>query len=159
MAGTLRSVRRSDHRHFEADERTALLASIVNSSDDAIISKTTEGVITSWNAAAEKIYGYTAAEILGKPISILVPKDRPDETAELLARIRDGARVEHYETIRIRKDGRTIAVSLTVSPIHDGEGRVIGASTIARDVTERNRHLHETDERTALLASIVNSSD
>jgi len=132
--------------------RTSLLASIVNSSDDAIISKTTDGVITSWNRAAEQIYGYSADEIIGKPIALLLHADRPDEMEVILDKIRRGERVEHYETVRLRKDGRQISVSLTVSPMHDDAGRMIGVSTIARDITERKQGL-------SLLASLVNSSD
>ena len=130
---------------------TTLLASIVNSSDDAIVSKTLDGTITSWNPAAEKMYGYSADEILGKNISMVSHPDRPEEMEEILARIRDGERVEHYETVRVRKDGRRISILLTVSPILDGSGKLVGASSVARDVTQR--------AGATLLASIVNSSD
>ncbi|HET9598562.1 MAG TPA: PAS domain S-box protein [Anaeromyxobacteraceae bacterium] len=130
-----------------------LLASIVNSSDDAIDSKTLDGVITSWNPAAEQMYGYAADEILGKNISMLSHPDRPEEMDEILAKIRNGQRVEHYETVRVRKDGRRISISLSVSPILDAAGAVVGVSSIARDITER------TGATKTLLASIVNSSD
>ena len=116
-----------------------LLAAIVDSSDDAILSKTLDGIITSWNKAAERIYGYQAAEIIGRSVSLLIPPDRPDEMAEILDRIRIGERVDHYETTRRTKDGATIAISLTVSPIHDADGGIVGASSIARDITERER--------------------
>src|SRR6266545_1819916 len=116
----------------ESEGRTSLLASIVNSSDDAIISKTLDGVITSWNRAAEQIYGYSAKEIIGKPIALLLHADRPDEMEVILDKIRRGERVEHYETVRVRKDGRQISVSLIVSPMHDDDGSMIGVSTIAR---------------------------
>ncbi len=129
---------------------TTLLASIVNSSDDAIDSKTLDGVITSWNPAAERMYGYSAEEILGKNISMLSHPDRPEEMDEILEKIRKGERVEHYETVRVRKDGRRISISLSVSPILDDAGKVLGVSSIARDITER---------ATTLLASIVYSSD
>src|SRR5512146_278332 len=109
-------------RVADQDSRVQLLASIVDSSDDAIISKTAQGVITSWNRAAEHIYGYPADEIIGQPISRLLAPDRPDEMDEILKRIRSGERVEHYETVRLRKDGKTISVSLTVSPINDAKG-------------------------------------
>ncbi|NJD61760.1 MAG: MEKHLA domain-containing protein, partial [Deltaproteobacteria bacterium] len=142
-----------------SDPRTSLLACIVDSSDDAIISKTPDGVITSWNRAAEVIYGYSADEILGKPVSLIIHPDRPDEMDRILEKIRNGERVEHYETVRVRKDGRTISVSLTVSPILDTNGTLVGASTIARDVTERKRADEEMDSRTSLLAGIVDSSD
>jgi PAS domain S-box-containing protein len=132
---------------------TTLLASIVNSSDDAIDSKTLEGVITSWNPAAERMYGYSAREILGKNVSVLSHPDRPEEMDEILDRIRQGQRIDHYETVRIRKDGRRISISLTVSPILDDAGKVVGVSSIARDITER------TGATKTLLASIVNSSD
>jgi PAS domain S-box-containing protein len=116
-----------------------LLASIVESSDDAILSKTLDGVITSWNKAAERIYGYQAAEIIGRSVSLLIPPDRPEEMAEILDQIRAGERVDHYETMRRRKDGATIAVSVTVSPIHDAAGGIIGASSIARVIGEPGR--------------------
>jgi PAS domain S-box-containing protein len=115
------------------------LAAIVESSDDAIISKTLEGIVLTWNAGAERLYGYSTAEAKGQPMSFLLPPDRPDEETEILGRIRSGERVEHYETARLRKDGRRIDVSLTVSPIRDKESRVTGASHIARDITERKR--------------------
>jgi PAS domain S-box-containing protein len=130
-----------------------LLASIVNSSDDAIDSKTLDGIITSWNPAAEQMYGYSADEIIGKHISMLSHPDRPEEMEEILGKIRSGERVEHYETVRVRKDGRRISISLSVSPILDDSGKVVGVSSIARDITER------TGATKTLLASIVNSSD
>jgi PAS domain S-box-containing protein len=115
-----------------------LLASIVESTDDAIISKTLDGVITTWNQAAEQIYGYTADEMIGHSISLLMPPDRPNEMVEILDRIRAGERTDHYETTRRRKDGAIIAISLTVSPVYDRTG-VVGASAIGRDITERER--------------------
>jgi PAS domain S-box-containing protein len=121
------------------DSRTELLASIVDSSDDAIIAKTPEGIITSWNRGAELIYGYSAGEAIGQPISMIIPPDRPGEMLGILARIGQGERVEHYETLRVRKDGKTICISLAVSPIQDSMGRLIGVSSIARDITERKR--------------------
>jgi len=116
-----------------------ILASIVDSSDDAIIGKTLDGVITTWNKSAERIYGYRAEEIIGRSVSLLMPPGLPGEMDEILNRIRVGERVDHYETRRRRKDGATIAVSLTVSPIHDASGKVVGASAIARDITDRQR--------------------
>jgi len=113
------------------------LAAIVESSDDAIASKDLNGIVTSWNKGAERIFGYTAAEIIGRPIAILIPPDRQDEEPEILRRIRNGERIEHYETVRQRKDGRLIDISLTVSPMRDETGRVFGASKIARDITEQ----------------------
>lgn len=122
---------------IRAEERNALLAAIVESSDDAIIGKTLDGIITSWNKGAANIYGYQDTEVLGKPISILVPPDRHDEVPLLLERARRGEHVEHYETVRRKKDGRDSDVSLTVSPITNAEGGIVGASTIARDISEQ----------------------
>ena len=123
-----------------AEEALSLLASIVESSDDAIIGKTLDGTILSWNSGAQKIYGYTADEVKGSSISILVPPDHPDEVSQLLERrVRQGQRIEHYETVRMRKDGKQIDISITISPIKDSTGRIIGASTIAHDITERKR--------------------
>jgi PAS domain S-box-containing protein len=119
--------------------RIALLASIVDSSDDAIISKTLEGLILTWNRAAEKIYGYTADEVGGASMTRLMPPERVHELADELATIRTGGRVETYETQRLRKDGKLISISLTISPILDAAGKIIGASSIARDITERKR--------------------
>jgi two-component system, cell cycle sensor histidine kinase and response regulator CckA len=117
-----------------------LLAAIVDSSDDAIVGKTVDGLITSWNTGAERMYGYTADEVLGQPVTILSPADRIDETKEILAKIRRGERVLHLETIRQRKDGTTLPVSVTVSPVRDEEGKLIGVSSIARDNTEQHRN-------------------
>jgi two-component system sensor kinase FixL len=117
----------------------SLLAAIVNSSEDAIVSKTLDGIVTSWNTAAEQIFGYTAAEMIGCPISVLAVPGHPDEMPRILDTIRRGERVAHYETERQRKDGRIIQVALTVSPIRDEAGQIVGASKIARDITETNR--------------------
>lgn len=134
-----------------------LLASIVESSDDAIISKTLDGIITSWNKAAERIFGYTAEEMIGQPIAILAGPGRESEMPLLLARIRDGERVQLLETRRRRKDGRVIDVALTISPVRDCEGRIIGASKIVRDITEA-RHDHAAlIEREAHLRSILDT--
>ncbi len=123
----------------QADEALSRLVSIVESSDDAIISKTLEGVIQSWNSAAERLFGYAAQEVIGQPISILVPSDRPDEVPAILERLKRGERVAHFETVRRRKDGREIPVSLTISPIRDAAGTIVGASAISRDITERKQ--------------------
>jgi len=115
------------------------LASIVESSDDAIVSKTLEGVVTSWNAGAERLYGYSAAEAIGRPISVIVPPDHPDELSRVLARLKRGEHVQPYETARIRKDGTLVQVSVTVSPLRSSSGSIIGASAIGRDITEKKR--------------------
>jgi len=131
-----------------AETTSRLLASIVESSDDAIISKDLDGIISSWNRGAERVFGYKADEVLGKPITILMPSDRYDEEPAILERIRGGGSVDHYETVRRRKDGKMIDISLTISPIKDETGRIVGASKIARDITEEKR-AHE--ERLRLL--------
>ncbi|MBW1709759.1 MAG: PAS domain S-box protein [Deltaproteobacteria bacterium] len=115
------------------------LAAIVESSEDAIIGKTLDGIIQTWNKGAEMVYGYTPEEIIGKPISILVPPERLDELSQILTRINQGESVDRYETVRIRKDGTRVPVSLTISPIKDSGGKIVGTSTVARDITERKR--------------------
>ena len=130
-------------------EARAHLAAIVQDSQDAIISLALDGTITSWNGAAMRLYGYTAAEAVGQPITIIIPPDRRDEEADLLRRMARGERVESYETERLRKDRRMVAVSLTISPLRDGHGRVNGVSKIARDITAQKaeeRHRRETEE-------------
>jgi PAS domain S-box-containing protein len=122
-----------------AEEAQLRLAAIVASSDDAIISKTLGGIITSWNASAERTFGYTAEEALGRPITILIPPDRQDEESQIIESLRRGESVHHFETVRLRKDGREIHVSLAISPIKDTDGQIIGASKIARDITERHQ--------------------
>jgi len=118
-------------------ERMATLAAIIESSDDAIISKQLNGIITSWNKGAETIFGYTEAEAMGQHISFLIPKDRLDEEEMIISKLRQGERIEHYQTIRITKSGKEVTISLSVSPIHDETGEVIGASKIARDITKQ----------------------
>jgi PAS domain S-box-containing protein len=136
------------------DAVRAQLAAIVYSSYDAIVSKTLDGIITSWNPGAERLFGYTSEEAVGQPIFLIIPEDRIAEEENVLARLRRGERVEHFETIRRTKDGRRIPISLTVSPIKDAQGRVIGASKVARDISERiaaeealRRAHDELDER------------
>jgi PAS domain S-box-containing protein len=133
-----------------ADQARALLAGIVSSSDDAIVSKSLEGIITSWNHAAEKMFGWTAAEAIGKSIIMIIPPELRDEEAMILGRLRKGQRIEHFETIRVSKNGRRINISLTVSPIRNKDGEIIGASKIARDITSR---VQADEERAELLAS------
>ena len=122
-----------------AEDARAYLAAIVQSSDDAIVSKTLDGIVTSWNRGAEAIFGFTAEEMIGQPITRLFPPDRLSEEEVILGRVRRGEKVDHFETIRRRKDGRDIDVSVTISPVRDGSGRVVGASKIARDITDRKR--------------------
>jgi PAS domain S-box-containing protein len=128
-----------------ADIGSRRLAAIVDSSDDAIVSKTLEGVITSWNRGAERMFGWTTDEAVGRHITLIIPADRRPEEDDVLARIRRGEIVDHFETVRVTKDGRLLNISLTVSPLKDPTGRVIGASKIARDVTERRRFENERD--------------
>ena len=117
----------------------SLLASIVETSDDAIVSKNLDGVITSWNRGAERVFGYSAGEVVGQPITMVIPEDRQSEEREVLTRIGRGERIDHYETVRLRKDGSLIVVSLSISPIKNAEGKIVGASKIARDITEQRR--------------------
>ena len=119
------------------DELRALLAAIVDSSDDAIVSKTLDGVITSWNRGAEQLFGYTEAEAVGQHIFLIVPGDRRAEEEDVLARLGRGEKIDHFETVRQTKDGRRVPISLTVSPLRDSRGNIIGASKVARDITER----------------------
>ncbi|MGA2695409.1 MAG: PAS domain S-box protein [Terriglobales bacterium] len=148
-------------RAREARER---LAAIVDSSDDAIISKNLDGTITAWNSGAEKLFGYRASEAMGQPILMLLPPDRANEEAEILARIRRGESVEHFETVRLHKDGHQMEVSVTISPIKDGSGQVVGASKIARDITARKqvdeelaRSRQALEVKTLLLQSVLDS--
>jgi len=135
------------------DETEKRLASIVEWSDDAIVSKSLDGVIQSWNHAAEMLFGYTAAEAVGQPITLIIPEARRAEEAHVLAKIRRGETVQHFETVRRAKDGRMLDISLTVSPIRDGEGRVIGASKIARDIGHVERARVEAESMRGALAS------
>jgi two-component system CheB/CheR fusion protein len=122
-----------------AEQATALLGAIVDSSDDAIVSKDLNGIITSWNKGAERLFGYTPSEVIGRSITTLIPADRLDEETHILERLKAGARVDHFETIRVRKDGSHLDVSLMISPVKNADGRIVGASKIARDITERKR--------------------
>jgi PAS domain S-box-containing protein len=133
-----------------ADRANSHLAAIVGSSDDAIISKQLDGTITSWNDSAQRLFGYSAEEAIGQHITLIVPWERRSEEEEILRRLARGERVDHFETVRRRKDGNTLDVSLTISPIRDADGKVIGASKVARDVTEKNRTeraLRESEKR------------
>jgi PAS domain S-box-containing protein len=132
----------------ESEQRLRFLASIVESSDDAIVSKNLDGIITSWNRGAERLFNYTAEEAIGQPITMVIPQDRQDEERTILARIRRGEHIDHFETIRQRKHGSLIVVSLTISPVRNSEGKIVGASKIARDITEQKRN----QEQIAILA-------
>lgn len=139
-------------RTAEERERFAVLASIVESSDDAIVSKDLNGKIRSWNKGAERLFGYTAQEVIGRPVTILIPTDFLDEEPAILGRIVKGERIEHYETTRQRKDGSLIHVSLTVSPVRDFSGKIIGASKVGRDITQKRR----AQEKQKLLLQEMN---
>jgi PAS domain S-box-containing protein len=133
------------------------LASLVETSEDAIITKDLNGIVTSWNKGAERIFGYEANEMIGKPISLLMPPDRPDEEPSILARLRKGQRIEHYETVRRRKTGELIDISLSVSPLSDATGKIVGASKIARDITVQSLLLGEMRHRINNLFAVTNS--
>ncbi len=124
----------------ESEQQLRWLASIIESSDDAIISKNLDGVITSWNSGAERVFGYSASEAIGQPITLVIPQDRQSEEREILTRMRRGERIDHFETVRQRKNGSLIFVSLTVSPVKDANGKIVGASKIARDITEQKKN-------------------
>ena len=148
----------------ETERGRAHLAAVVDSADDAILSKTLEGTILSWNKAAERLYGYTAVEVVGRPISMLVPEERAGEVPRFLDQIKRGQSIDHYETVRVTKAGNHQPVSLTISPIHDADGNILGASTIARDIRLRKeaeeltntvRELHRSNEELAQFAYIA----
>ncbi len=148
-----------------AERVSAHLASIVESSDDAIVSKDLNGVIATWNNAAERLFGYAAAEVIGKSITILIPEERHHEERDILARVARGERIDHFETVRRRKDGTLIDISLTVSPFKDEFGRIVGASKIARDITEKKRRqvqiallAREADHRTNNLLAVAQAT-
>jgi PAS domain S-box-containing protein len=141
----------------DADEYKAMLAAIINSSDDAIISKSLEGIITSWNKAAERMFGYLEHEAIGKHISILIPTERQSEEDQIISSIRAGRRVEHYQTVRLTKEGKEINISLTVSPIINAQNQIIGASKIARDIT-RQKEIEELNKQYSNSLEIINST-
>ncbi len=143
------------------EEARQLLAAIIQSSDDAILSKTLEGQVTSWNAGAEKMYGYTAEEAIGQHVSFIIPPELEDQLTKTLQRIQLGERIEHLETLRMRKDGTRINVSVRISPVNDATGRIVGASTIARDITERmktEQALRESEERYRIVAETASDA-
>lgn len=138
----------------ERKNKESELASIVDSSTDAIISKDMNGIIRSWNSGAERLFGYAPDEIVGKPVTLLIPPDRQDEETEILSRLRAGERIEHYETIRRRKDGSPVDISLTISPVRNADGRIVGASKIARDITVRKEAERTLRRQTARLRTL-----
>jgi PAS domain S-box-containing protein len=147
----------SERKNSERAEQH--LAAIVASSDDAIISKDLNGIIVTWNKGAEHLFGYSADEIIGRPVTTLMPPERQNEEPGILARIRRGEQIEHYETVRQRKDGTRIDISLTVSPVRDGSGRIVGASKIARDITEIKRAAAALDRRASEQAALYRFTD
>ena len=161
LVSACRSALRARARQYEARDHfntQNLLAAIVESSDDAIISKTLEGHILTWNAGAQRLYGYTAAEVVGRPITLLIPPERQHEEPAILERLGRGERIEHFETVRVRKDGRRIDISLSVSPVRNADGRIIAASKVARDITEQKRteqQLRHSEQRFRLMADAV----
>jgi PAS domain S-box-containing protein len=148
-----------DSHFYEAaiEDRDHLFASMVQHSDDAIITKTSDGIITSWNMGAERIYGYSARDVLGKPISILIPIGYTDEVPDILERIKLGEYIHHYETVRQSKDGILIHVSMSISPIRNKQGEIIGASTIARDITEQVKARKKAEENLAAASQYARS--
>jgi PAS domain S-box-containing protein len=149
------AVTRDITQRTEAETAQRRLAAIIESSEDAIASKDLQGIITSWNKSAEKLFGYTAEEIIGRPVTLIIPLELHDDEPLILGKIRAGERIEHFQTVRLHKDGRRIHVSLTVSPIRDESGKIIGAAKIVRDIT-RQKKLEDAARR---LAAIVESSD
>jgi PAS domain S-box-containing protein len=142
---------------FDYDQ-LVLLSAIVDSSDDAIISKSLDGIITSWNKSAERLFGYTAEEVIGQSITILIPPDRLDEEPEIISKLKRGERVDHFETFRRRKDGSLVDISLTISPVRDGSGKIIGASKVARDITESKKMTAELRRANAVLEQFAYSA-
>ncbi|MCW2601860.1 MAG: putative Histidine kinase [Frankiales bacterium] len=149
-AGLIIALDISDYKR--AEEKSAMLAAIVASSDDAIISKNFDSIITSWNAGAQRLFGYTPAEIIGESVLKLIPPDRQEEEPEILARLKRGERVEHFETKRLTKDGSLLDVSLTISPVKDAQGKVIGLSKIARDITEKKQEDSRKNDFIAMVS-------
>ena len=145
---------------LKADKAIGLLAAIVDSSEDAIVSKTLEGIITSWNASAERLFGHTANEAIGQHISLIIPPDRAQEETLIIEKIRRGERIEHFDTVRVHKNKTELDISLTISPVHDATGKIVGASKIARDITQRKaieRALRESEERYRALADVLDT--
>jgi PAS domain S-box-containing protein len=149
-----RELRAAQERRIrrQIEATTAYWASVVTGCNDAIIGKTLDGTVLTWNGGAERLYGYTASEMIGRSVSVLIPSYRPDELLETLEKLSRGEDVKELETVRIRKDGSAVAVSLSISPIKDGSGRIIGASSVARDITQRKQ---EDKERLGLIQDLT----
>lgn len=147
-----------DMKFLEAHQATTLLASIVASSDDAIVSKNLDGIVTSWNNGAERMFGYTPEEAIGQHITLIIPKARHSEEEDILARLRRGERIDHFQTVRRRKDGTLLDVSVTISPVRDSSGRVIGASKVARDITAQKRVEQALRESKQLYQAVTDAS-
>ena len=178
--GTVWAVAHDDSRQFDAEDKRQLetlasfasaayqtvlsldaskqMAAIVSSSDDAIISKNLDGVILSWNAGAERLFGYTPQEAVGKSITLIIPPDHLDEEPRILERLRKGERIDHFETVRKRKDGKLINISLTISPVKDDHGRVTGASKVARDITDR-KEAEQARQSAEIASKLVQVQD
>lgn len=158
ILASLDALKTEGEERQKAERASSLLAAIVGSSDDAIISKSLAGTITSWNSAAERIFGYPAGEAVGQHITLIIPADRRDEETKIIERLKRGERIDHFETVRVNKAGVLLDISLTISPVKDGSGSIIGASKVARDITERKRTekaLRESEER---FRAIVNTT-
>src|SRR4051794_24040363 len=155
----LEQIRTQRPSPMQTDELQAQLAAIVATSDDAIVSKDLNGIVQSWNRSAERIFGWTADEIIGRSITLIIPPERVSEETDILTRIRRGERVEHFETVRVCKDGRRIDVSVTISPMTDASGKIIGASKIARDITAYKQLVKERERLYALGVSMAREHD
>src|SRR6185503_206070 len=149
------AVTRDITQRAEGEKAQRRLAAIIESSEDAIASKDLDGIITSWNKSAERLFGYKAEEIIGQPVTLIIPPELHGDEPKILGKIRAGERIEHFQTVRVRKDGQLINVSLTISPIKDDKGKIVGAAKIARDITLQKK----LEEAALRLAAIVESSD
>jgi PAS domain S-box-containing protein len=158
LRNALRTALRARQRQYSLRDQNALNAAIVESSDDAIVTKSLDGTIRSWNGGAERLFGYTASEAIGRPITLIIPAHKQDEEVQILERLRRGERIDHFETTRVAKDGRELHISLTVSPLMDDHGHVFGASKVARDITSRKRAEAELRRQAAQLRLLWESA-
>src|SRR5512145_1366660 len=148
----------NDKTFAPTEDPLALLAAIVTSSDDAIVSKTLDGIITSWNPGAERIFGYAAAEAIGQPIRMIIPPERLSEEDDILARLKRGERIEHFETVRVARDGRRLEMSVTISPVRDRNGTIVGASKVGRDITSAKAVQREAESAQQILQLISDNA-